>query len=228
MNKFIKFIIFDLIIFAIGFTCFLRMTKNVEVEWTTADYESGIEKTKLAVGNINDLNLTDALNNKIICYGQNVVQTSFSSKEMSAILSTANDELGPISNIKVKFLNYNEMEVNFTLEKATVDFLKETAKEDPKMGKYASFLDMMVGTPVYMKGKINSYGKYNIDASVETIYIGNIHLGTEVVDKVQVSLSPFANFIISKYVGLSIGQLYIDDDKLEFIGTLPARIEKNY
>ncbi|HCC08009.1 MAG TPA: hypothetical protein DEP72_07645 [Clostridiales bacterium] len=226
MMKFIRFIIFDLIVFAIGFTFFLRMTKTVDVEWTTADYENGIKKTKLDVENINDLNLTDVLNDKLICYGGNQVQTVFSSKEMSAMLSTANNELGPISNIKINLLDNNEVEANFTLEKATVDFLKETAKTDPNVGKYVFLLDMMEDTPIYIKGKINSYGKYNIDASVEKIYLGNIHLGSDVVDKVQASLSPFITFIISKYNGLSIEQLYIEKDRLEFIGTLPAKIEK--
>jgi len=226
VKKFIKFLIFDLIIVLISFIYFLRMTKTVDVEWTPDDYESGITKTKVEVSDINYLNIENILNDNLLYYGENRVQNSFSNKEVSAILSSANDTTGPISNIKVKFLANNEVEANFILKKSTVDFLKQTAEKDPNAGKYVAVLDVVVDTPMYIKGKLNSYDDYTIDATIESIYLGNIQLGEDTLEKVQTSIVPFINLMILKYKGLSIEQLNIKQDMLEFIGTLPSIIDK--
>ncbi len=242
------FVIVFLVILLFGGIYFVFSTgKQVEVTWTEEDLSSGLEKSKIFVEDLEEINLVTLIQNNFSTSGNNEIEDYFTGEEMSALISTANVN-GPINNINVSFGESDNGEVSFVLSENFVDFLKSQGV----IGKYnrfvvhaadiqdyvdnappeASVTELIVGyisgivnkAPVYATGELYRDSENTVRIKINSLHVGRAPLPQEVVEKVEVETLRVVNAIISPENGFHIEELHIKDGKLHYKGTLPAEV----
>lgn len=224
--KKVLLIIFIIIIVLIGlvfgaFYYFFKVpAKNIDVSWTEQDYASGIDKSKVKLENIDDLNLLKLISGDFVSEGSNPVSSSWSNEEISAILSKTNNTLGPIEDIKVRFLDNNEVETTFKLKANVYEYFSSNKTLNDTINSYGNLKDIVIGSPIYVKAKLDSASGKTVDGSIQEITLGNLSMPANVVSEAQTVVVPMINTIISNYEGFSVNKLSFEKDKLNFDGTL--------
>ena len=229
MKKFlIGLFIVILVIAVIGFGLFMyffRMSKTIDVSWTEADYNSGIDKSKVALTDIDKLNLLELTKGNFISEGTNLIDSNWSNSEISAILSKTNNTIGPIEDVKVRFLANDEVETTFKLKANVYEYFATNPTLNDTINQYANLKSIVIGTPIYLKAKLNSASGKTVAGNIQEISLGNVSMPEPVVSEAQKVVVPMINTIISNYNGFSIDKLSFEKDKLNFKGSLPAVVK---
>ena len=207
------------------FYYFFRMTKAVNVTWTEADYTQLVTKAQVELPEITKLDIATLYRGNFVTTGSHQVTDSFSSSEITAILQKTNNSVGPITNIKANFLGNNEAEVSFVLQDSAFTYFADNPTLKEAIDKYGYLRGVIAGTPIYLKGKLNSYTAKTVNSSMEELLVGNLPMSGEVKAEAEKALDPIINTIMSKYDTFAIDKLSLDQGKLNFSGTLPAKVE---
>ena len=250
MKKGIKFLIVIAILILIPIAVvyfFLNTGKNLDVTWDESDFASGLEKSRVQISSIEDINMEALVRREFSTSGTVEVDAYFTNEEMSALVAAANDHRGPLKNFKVSFEGEGNGAVRFELSEQFTDFLLETqileggnipfmqlGSERFLMGAVASstLTDFVVdyitnaanNKPVYATGNLTRAGNQRIRADIDTLYVGRIPMNDYVIQRVEYEVERIANAIITQENGFHIEALRVEDGKLYFKGTLPAEI----
>ncbi len=252
MKLLIKFL-FIVVIFAlftaIGISFALGIGKEVDITWTQEDFNSGLSKSKVTIDDIQKLNLENLARNNFSTSGTSEIDDFFTSEEISALVSTANDKSGPIRDVKISFKDDGKVETSFKLSDNFVDFLKEqkiipsnlpweveAAEENVELAEGSSgatLTDMVVdyitnkanNKPVYATGELTRASDNSVDIKIEQLTVGRIPLPQEAIERVEYETVRVINAIISPENGFHIEELEVRENALFYKGTLPAEIE---
>ncbi len=204
-----KFLIALLIIIAMAagvgyYTLFT--TKNVAVNWTEQDYQSYLQKV-------------NAVANASVATGAAKpfpVNTSFTSAEISAMLSKENAKIdGPIKDVRVRFLPNNELEASFV----TAEKLKKYIPQG-ELAKYKLAENMIVNRPVYVKMKIEKASSKSVNLSFQDALVGRLGANQEQLKQAETVLTPIVNSRLQKLNNFSMDDLKIGDNNAAFKGNL--------
>jgi hypothetical protein len=224
----------------------LSTGEQIEVSWTEEDLISGLEKSKVFIEDLEEINVVTLSQQRFSTKGSNEIEDYFTSEEMSALVSTANIN-GPINNVNFSFKDDDSGEVSFMLSENFVDFLKEqgvlnismssvvyAAEEDytNSTPKKSSVTEMIVGyisgivnrSPVYATGKLYRDSDGSVKIEIDSLKVGRAPLPKEAIEKVEIETVRVVNAIVTPENGFSIEELHIKDGKLYYKGTLPAEI----
>ncbi len=241
-------VLVSLVVLLFGGIYFIFNTgKQVQVEWTENDLSSGLEKSKVLIGDLEEINLSTLAENNFSTSGTNEIEDYFTSEEMSALLSTANIN-GPIKNINVSFGENNNGEVSFVLSETFTDFLREQGMIERYVGPvvYAaeiqdyvdntpsgfSVTEIIIGyitnlvnrSPVYATGELYRDSENTVRININSLRVGRISLPQDTIRKVEYETLRVVNTIISPENGFHIEELHIKDGKFHYKGTLPAEV----
>lgn len=221
----------------------LGSPKNVDVKWTDKDFDSGLKKAKLSIQNMEAINALNLIKGDFKTKGSNKVNAIITSKEMSALVTKANQNSGPITDVKIRFLNNNELEHTYRISESAIEFIKNKiilnrmAVFRPygsalAINSSSSLSDFLIGyitnaannKPVYSKGVLQRTSPNSIHIKIQTIKVGQVPLPEDIVKQVEMYTESIVNNIISKENGFSIEELRIENGQLYYKGTLPAEI----
>ena len=216
-----KLITFAVIIALLGGGGYLllKTTKNLNVKWGKKDYDSCVQKSKVKLEAVQKLNIIQLAEGNFKSSGKNNVEATYTNEEISALLSTTNNELGPIKDVKVKFLGNNEAEATFTVTDRIWDYASKANIKN---------IDLVKGKvnnlPVYLKAKVNKASNKTVAVEIEKISVGRLALPSGIEKEVEKAVVPVINDIMQKYDSFSMEQLNFDNNGLHFKGTLPAQV----
>ncbi len=250
MKFLLKLILFPILLIALlfGGAYFVFSTgQQVDITWTEEDLVSGMEKSRVFVEDLEEINLVTLVHDNYSTSGSNEIEDYFTSEEVSALISTANVN-GPINNINVSFGDNNNGEVSFMLSENFVDFLKEQGV----LGKYdrftvhaadvqdyvnsapsgSSVTELIVGyissivnrSPVYATGELYRDSENTVRIKIDSLKVGRAPLPQEAVRRVEIETLRVVNTIISPENGFHIEELHIKDGRLFYKGSLPAEV----
>ncbi len=231
--KKIALILLVLGVMLIGGVFFILNTgPQVEATWDEQDFHSGIERSQIVIDSIDEINLETLANGNFSVQDLNEIEDSFTSQEMSALISQANEHGGPIRNVNVSFDNNGEGQVSFELSDHFVDFLQNQAG-------FAEFIpdhtlvdtvtqhltNMLNNRPVYAQGNLSRASSNAVDIQINQLTIGRIPLTSGITERVELETTKLVNRIISQSNGFSIEELKVEDGRLNYKGTLPKHIK---
>jgi hypothetical protein len=234
----------------LGFSYFIFNTgKNVEAKWTENDFNSGIEKSKIIISDIEEINIENLVRGNFSTKGSNKIDDFFTDKELSALASKANDISGPIKDIKISLNENGSGEISFMLSENFIEFLRNenillglnsnrevSASENqgnfnnnfekPSItDKIISYVSNLVNKkPVYGTGKLFKDSDSLIKIKIDSLMVGRVSVPQEIINKVEFETVRILNLIISKENGFHVEELEIRDGGLYYKGTLPAEI----
>jgi len=238
-------ILLILIVIVFGGSYFALNTGTaVDVDWTSEDFNSGITKSSVAINEIQEINLVTLASNNFTTSGTNSIDASFTNSEMSALIDMANADGGPISDFKVSFNGNNEGELSFKLTDTFVKFIQDQNMVQNSSSKFAwlsyfptastnSISDTVIkfitntaaNKPVYAKGTLSRTTENSVSIHIESLKVGQITMGQDVVSKVENEVLRFVNNLLVSTNGFTIEELRVEDGALYYKGTLPAEIQ---
>ena len=197
----------------------LKTTKNIDVNWNQVDYVSCVQKSKVNIENEKQLNLIQLANGNFKATGKNSIEGTFSNEEISAILSTTNNEFGPIKDVRVRFLGNNEAEATFTITNKIWDYASSAGIDNIDIAK-----GKVKNLPVYVKLSVNKASNKSVAVNIEKVSVGRLSLPNNIEKQVEKPLVSMVNNIMQKYDGFSMDKIRFDKDGLYFKGTLPGTV----
>ncbi len=252
MKFLIKLLIFFVVLVALiflGINFFISTGKTVDVAWTEEDLLSGLEKSQIKIEDIEDLNLENLATGNFSTQGTVEIEESFTSEEMSALISMANKNKGPIKNVNFRLGEEDDVEVSFVLSENFVDFLYEqnilhsynpwavsaadideyldSQPEDATLtDAIVSYISNLVNSkPVYAQGELYRDSENRVQARIDSLYVGRAPLPQDVIEKVEYETLRVVNAIIAPENGFRIDEFHVRDGKLYYRGTLPEEVE---
>lgn len=72
------------------------------------------------------INAINIINNDFKANGSNQVEAALTSEEISALVNKANQRVGPIKDVKIRFLNNNELEHVYTISDSAINHLRNS------------------------------------------------------------------------------------------------------
>ncbi len=253
MKKLLWIFLFLVVIVSLFYFTF-NTGKKAQAEWTEEDFNKGIEKSKVKINNIEEININALVNNNFSTKGTNNIDDFFTDKELSALISKANNSMGPVKNIEISLVENGNSEISFVLSESFINFLKEQEillelnnlreaqaseyqentnntesnikKELSITEKIVSYLSSLVNKkPIHGTGKLFKDSNNLIKIKIDTLKVGRVSLPQKTIDKVEYETIRILNLIISKENGFYVEELEIRDGGLYYKGTLPAEIE---
>lgn len=208
-----------------------------------------MKKSQIVIEDIQEINLNTLLRGNFSTKGTNKIDEVFIAEEMSALISSANEDVGPIKDVRVSFKDNGEGEVSFFLSENVFDFLEAEgiissliipqvyAKEDNDFLKDSSsdlsltdaivnyIANLVDNKPIYATGKLYRDSENSVQIEIDSVYVGQVPLPGDTVKKVEHETVRVVNKIISKENGFNIEELHIHDGEMYYRGTLPKEIE---
>ncbi len=256
MKTIIKLLIGVIIIIGIiigGGIYALNTSRQVDTGWDERDFNSGMDKSQVIIADIEEINLETLVKGDFATNGIHEIDEFFTNEEMSALVSMANDNGGPIRDVKVSFGNDGEGEVSFKLSDRFVDFLWDhnvlteaspenyyLASTTPSLpGRFAlassngGLTDFVIdyitnvanNKPVYASGELSRTSSNSVNIDIDYLTVGRVPMTAEVINRVEFETARIVNNIISPENGFHIEELRVEEGQLYFKGTLPAEVE---
>lgn len=218
LTKLIIFIVVVAALVGVGYYL-LKTGKNIDVKWTQKDYESCVKKSKVTLANAPQLNIIELAQGNFKVTGKNAVEGAFSNEEISAMLSSTNNEFGPIKDVKVRFLDDNEAEATFIVTDKVWDYASNAGINNIDIAK-----GKVKNLPVYVKLKVNKVSNKSVAVDIEKVSVGRLSLPNNIEKQVESAVVTMVNNIMQKYEGFSMDELRFDNNGLYFKGTLPGTV----
>lgn len=123
--KGLKIFIVLILIVAIAGVLIMSIGKRVSVAWSQQDFNTAIAKTKIKIPNIETISLDNLALGNFKTTGKVAINDSFTSAEVTSLIAMANDQSGPVKDVKVSLGANNTGEVGFKISKEFLDKLKD-------------------------------------------------------------------------------------------------------
>lgn len=207
--KKILIVLLSIIAIAAGAAYFaLNTTKTVDVTWTEKDYQSYLQKVGAATAGSKAAGPSRPY----------PVNTSFTSAEISAMLSKENEKTnGPIKDVKVRFLPNNEMEASFVTTEKMKKYIPKSELE-----KYKVAENMIANRPVYTKMKISKASPKSIGLNIQDAAVGRVAVPADALKKAEGAIQSMVNSRLQKLSNFNVDDIKISDNNAYFKGNLQS------
>ncbi len=171
---------------------------DLGVTYSNADYMSGLQKIPgHSVTNPEYMCITCPITST----GSVPTDNMFTQEEFTAQMNKVNSEKGPLKDIQVKFNQDGTIEASMQV------------------------IEEILNAPVYVKGKIESYGERFVSFDLEDAMIGRLPIGGEQLEIGEDLLNQGVQYFIAQTPGLKIQELSIGEGFVDFEGMFPEHME---
>lgn len=199
--------------------------KDLGVDATTISVESLYSE----MGFVNEnLKLTEPTSSNLVYSGTSELNRDFTSEELSSILSSWHDNYTKVPFRNVQVLVSEDGTVEFSaiiVVDQAVELARMLGYTDEQIDtakKYAKFVSNEI--PVYAKG---NGGAVNNDVNINAseMRAGNIQVPAEYVSDISSAIEDVIERRAVQIPGLHADNLSFDEGKMNFQGTIPAKVE---
>lgn len=142
------------------------------------------------------------LGSKFRTEGEQHIDQTFSSEEISAIQNYSNSTKGPFRDVQIKFLGNNQIEASGMVN-------------DPRI---------KIPGPVYVKGTLWNTGPRSFDIAVSDLKVGDYAVPAPIVAQAKTEFIGYVNNILSGIDGLKVEKVEIKDGGVRFVGDIPKKV----
>ncbi|MFA5185496.1 MAG: hypothetical protein WC551_03335 [Patescibacteria group bacterium] len=206
--KILKYILAAILAIIIGTACYVgygfwKVTHGKQVDlgvkYTEQTYDDAVAK-KAGVF-VNDKGSL-YLGSKFRTEGEQHIDQTFSSEEISAIQNYSNSTKGPFHDVQIKFLSNNQIEASGIVS-------------DPRVPQTG---------PVYVKGTLWNTGPRSFDIAVSDLKVGDYVVPAPIVAQAKAEFIGYVNNILSGIDGLKVEKVEIKDGGVRFVGNIPKKV----
>ncbi len=199
----------------------LSSAKQVDVEWTEADFDSYVEKSGITYDGTN-ATLDQMLIGDYESVGVTELDTFGSNEEITARLNKATTENSLMQDPRVKFRDDGRVEFSCTLG-TNFDAIYSRY---PEAREYKSYIEALAGRQIYFVQKldIRENGK-EFDATFEEFYVGAIPIPIKAANSFGSTLGSEVNQTLNVIEGFFAEEFSFDSQGIYFKGTVPQKFE---
>lgn len=204
---------------AAGGYAFYKISQPDEVEFEQADVESFYNK--IGVDNKNyEPSIEEIFAGKAVPSGELKVDYSFTSAEITAVIQDASKRNDVFKDVNVRFIGENKVEV-FATVSDNVDNIYEIV---PDLKNYDFVMERIKGLKLYYVGDVVYNPESGFDLNVDKLKVGLFIVPTSMVNEYDSVVESLFNKTVDNMDGLTIEAMTIDEDGLDFIGTIPEKL----
>lgn len=195
-------------------------TKQIEVEWTEADYQSYLDKSGVVFPE-EQASMEDMISGNFIASGQLPVDVVVTNEELTAVANKAVNANSIMKDIKIKCNDDGTLETS-----GIIGDLGPLLENFPELEKYQGALKLIKNKPVYMKSTL-TYNKSTgqFQGTTEELYVGKIKIPVDTVLSGLSDAGSAGNSSILALDGFSVNDFAVTGDGFDFDGTIPQSIE---
>jgi len=195
-------------------------SKQIDVEWTEADYQSYLDKSGVVFPD-EPASMEDMLSGNFIATGQLPVEGVVSSEELTAVANKALNGNSIMKDIKIKCNDDGTLETS-----CVIGDLGPIIENFPELEKYQGVLNLIKNKPVYMKSTL-TYDKSTglFEGTTEELYVGIIKIPVNTIMSGLKDAGTAGNNATLDLDGFSVNDFAITGDGFDFDGTIPQSIE---
>ncbi len=224
MKGFFKFIIGLIIILVIAFIAIFILIsspkKNIDVSYTSEDFQSYVEKGGI-VFDEKHASMEDIFANNIIVTGTTYVNTTITNEELTAVANQSMNDNSIVKDVKIKCNDNNEIEMS-----CVVGDISPLINEFPFLEKYEAGLKLIENKPIYMNSTLfYDHNSREFGGVTSELYIGKVKIP---VDQANDNLRPAGtqlNSMLKQINGFSVNDFQVSSEGFKFDGTIPQKIE---
>lgn len=199
----------------------IKNGEKVEVKWEQSDVETFYEKIGLD-DNGRTLNIYDLFKGNYSITGSKDISENFSSAEISAVLNDIVEGNSVVENIAFNIIGEDTFECSANITRLG----EEVYSYVPKLKKYDAFLSIASDMPLYYKGTLIYNENIGFSTDIKMVKIGHLNIPINEVKPYINKLISKLNSTIDNKKGLTIEQLKITENDIEFSGAIPEDIDR--
>ncbi len=195
-------------------------TKQIDVEWTEADYQSYLDKSGVVFPD-EQASMEDMLSGNFIATGQVSVDAVVTNEELTAVANKALNDNSIMKDVKIKCNEDGTLETS-----CVIGDLGPIIENFPELEKFQGVLKLIKNKPVYMKSTLvydKSTGLF--EGITEELYVGKIKIPINTVLSGLTEAGSAGNSSMLNLDGFSVNDFAITGDGFDFDGTVPQSIE---
>lgn len=194
--------------------------KQIDVEWTEADYQSYLDKSGVVFPD-EPATFEDMLSGDFIASGQMPIDTVITSEELTAVANKTLSDNSLMKDIKVKTNDDGTIETS-----CVIGDLGPIIENFPELDKYKSVLNLIKNKPVYMKSSLD-YDKSTglFEGTTEELYVGLVKIPVNTVVDGLRDAGTAGNNTTMSLDGFSVNDFDVTGEGFDFDGTIPQTIE---
>ncbi len=213
-------VLLPVLILAAGYYL-LNASKEVDVEWTEADFDSYVEKSGITYDGTN-ATLDQMFLNEFRGVGEMEIDVFGTHEEITARLNKAVPPDGLVQNPRVRFRDDGKIEFSCTIG----DNFETIYRRYPETRNYESIIEMSAGRSLYFVQELSlKEDKQGFDARFTEFYVGVIPIPVGTANTYGGDIGAEADHLINSIAGFSAEEFYFDNEGMYFKGTVPEKIE---
>jgi len=207
------------ILLIFGGKSLIKLFQPKPVEPTQADIESFYEKAGIQNENYT-VSAEELLFSMYTSEGQVALSEQFTSEEITGAIQDASKEKDVFRDISVKFIGPNQVEVVTTVG----DQIEKIYALSPELKNFSGIIDRFKDQPILYRGEVTYDSVNGVQLVPDKFKVGMIALPKTVVAENKEIFEEVLNTTINRIEGLSIENLSISENGLDFEGTIPESL----
>jgi len=197
--------------------------RDLGISYTAEDYKTADEKAKVKIivseGQVSD-------KESIVCKGAKEVKSSFSDKELTAVINEHqnNWKYYPVSNVQLRIGDDGFAQISGILRLNRLQgYANATGIPLSNIQVFDKF-KMFANIPFYAEGTAGVLNN-KVNLNLNKMELGRITIPSSAFSENREAISSFLSSHLQVYQGLTIRSLAFDKGQMSFDGTLPESIE---
>gem|GEM_PF-5563891 len=202
----------------------LSMGGRVHIGFVASDYEALSSRTGIDAKKLGAASKEDLISRDIKTTGKTYIDTHMNSEEFTALMQYIAKENGFLRDFSIWFEDEGKFSMSFRLPRDMPGLIKDTDIFAGRPG-IRRMIWISSNKILSIDGDLSRMGRNQVHIKTEDIKIGAIPLGRSARADVEEELNRSLNLFISQENGFDILDIEIDQGKLYYKGTIPAKIE---
>lgn len=202
-----------------GYTIYKR-NKPEDVQFDATKVESFYEKAGIDNENYT-VSVEEILTGQAIPSGEVTVEQSFTSAEITSVIQDASNKGDYLKDVSIKFSGQDQAEISLKVS----DKIEDIYDIVPTLENYAFIIDKLTGQPIYYLGEIVYDEETGFELNAEKIKVGIFKIPASTLSTIDSTIASLFNDTLENMQGFEIEAMEINEDSLDFLGTIPEIIE---
>ena len=196
-----------------------KMNQPKDVKFDENDVESFYEK--VGIDNNDYLpSVEEILAGQAMPSGELRIDDSFTSAEITAVIQDASDRKDYFQEVNVRFIGEDNVEVFATVSE-DIDDIYDIA---PDLENYDFVIQKLKGQQIYYVGDVVYDKNAGFQLEVEKLKVGLFKIPVDMINEYDSVIEELLNNTVIDIGGFGIESMKIEEDSLDFIGTIPEKL----
>lgn len=197
-----------------------KMNQPKDVKFSESDVESFYDK--IGIDNKDYLpSVEEILAGEAMPSGELKIDDSFTSAEVTAVIQDASGRNDYFQDVNVRFIGEDKVEVFATVSEE-IDGLYEVA---PDLKNYEFVMDKLKGQQLYYVGNVEYDQTNGFQLEVEELKVGLFKIPADMINEYDTTVESLLNSTMTNIGGFGIESMKINEDSLDFVGTIPEKLK---